>query len=210
MARRRGRGRLSSIELLPPDAEPIVAWAMGELRARRHTQVDILDEFNKRLRGLAAELGTDIAPISLSAFNRYAVRLATLARRLEETREISAALTDRLQPGDADNLTVMVAETIKTLIFEILESDGDSAAGVAGAAEGAEAPARIDTKGAMELARALQAAVSAQSISSERRRRVEKDFADRAAKAIDRAAKAKGLTAETVETIKAEILGVRA
>src|SRR5688572_17965119 len=127
MARRSGRGRLSSIELLPVEAEPVVAWAMQELRARKHTQVDILDEFNKRLRAVAVEIGTPIAPVSLSAFNRYAIRLASIARRLEETREIAGALTERLQPGDADDLTVMVAETIKTLVFELLEAGTDEA-----------------------------------------------------------------------------------
>ena len=149
MGRRSGRGRLSSIELLPADAEPIVAWAMQELRLRKHTQVDILNEFNVKLRKLAVEIGEPVAPISLSAFNRYAIRLASTARRLEETRAIASALTERLEPGDTDDLTVMVAEAIKTLVFEILESSEDGS---------------VDTKGAMELARALQAAASAQSI----------------------------------------------
>lgn len=198
MSRRTGRGRLSSIELLPPEAEPIVAWAMGELRARKHTQLDILDEFNKRLRKLAAETEIAIEPISLSAFNRHALRLATTARRLEETRSIAAALTERLEPGDADDLTVMIAETIKTLIFEILEAGVDK--------KGRPA---IDPKGAMELARALHSAASAQAVSSARRTKVEKEFAAKAAAAIDSVAKAKGLTAETVSDIKAQILGVK-
>ena len=193
MPRRQGRGQLSSIELLPPEAELIVAWAMQELRARKHTQLDILDEFNKRLRSLAVEIDRPIEPISRSAFNRAAIRLATTARRLEETRAIAAVLTERLEPGETDDLTVMVAETIKTLVFEILE----------GAEDGA-----IDPKGAMELARALQAATSAQSISSSRRRQVQADFDRKASKAIDDAGKAKGLSAETVEAIKAKVLGV--
>lgn len=193
MGRRSGRGRLSSIELLPAEAEPIVAWAMQELRNRDHHQTDILDEFNKRLKHLALDMGEPIAPISRSAFNRYTLRLATTARRLEETRAIAGALTERLQPGDTDDLTVMVAEAIKTLVFEILESSEDGT---------------VDTKGAMELARALQAAASAQSISSERRRKVQKEFDEKAAKAIDQVGKEKGLSGETVEAIKAQVLGV--
>lgn len=191
MARRAGRGRLSAIEQLPEEAEPIVAWAMQELRARKHTQVDICEEFNKRLSRLAADLGTGIEPISLSSFNRYAIRLAASARRLEETRAIASALTERLGPDQADDLTVMVAETIKTLVFELLEGDGD-----------------ITPKGAMELARALHSAVSAQSVSSDRRRKVEAEFARKAEDAVDKVAEARGLTAETVEAIKAKILGV--
>lgn len=189
MARRRsGRGRLSTIELLPADAEPIVAWAMGELRERKRHQVEILAAFNEQLAAIGA------GPISSSAFNRYAIRAAATARRLEETRQIVATITERLGPGEADDLTVVVAETIKTLIFEILEGT-----------EGG----RIDPKGAMELARALHSAASAQSVSSERRRRVERELASRTAAALDRVAKAKGLTAETIEDIKRQVLGVR-
>jgi hypothetical protein len=198
MTRRTGRGRLASIELLPEEAEPIVAWAMAELRARKHTQLDILDKFNVQLRKLAVELDRPIEPISLSAFNRYALRMATMARRLEETREIAGALTERLQPGDTDDLTIMVAETIKTLVFEILESSTDK-----------KGRLTIDTKGAMELANALRAAAAAQSISSDRRAKVEKELAEKAGKAIDQVAKEKGLTAETVEAIKAKVLGVK-
>jgi hypothetical protein len=185
--------------MLPPEAEPILVWAMGELRERKHTQVDILDEFNKRLRNLALEIGEPIAPISSSAFNRYTIRAAQTARRLEETRQISEAITAKLGPDAADDLTIMVGETIKTLIFELLESAGEGGG-----------PGGIDTKGAMELAKALHSAVSAQSVSTRRRREVEREFEQRAAKAVDQVAKQKGLTAETVEAIKSQILGVKA
>lgn len=193
MGRRTGRGRLSSIELLPPEAQPIVDWALQELRARKHLQIDILDAFNVKLKRLSKDTGQEIAPISLSAFNRYSLRLARTGRRLEETREIANALTERLQPGDTDDLTILVSEAIKTLVFELLEDE----------------EADISTKGTMELARALQAAVSAQNISSDRRQKVEKEFADKAAKAIDKVAKAKGLSADTVDQIKAQVLGIR-
>lgn len=191
VSRRSGRGRLSSIELLPQEAEPIVAWALGELRERNHTQQDILDEFNKRLRQLAADLGSELEPISSSAFNRYAIRLAATARRLEETREIAATITKRLGPDQADDLTVLAAETIKVLVFELLENSKN-----------------LDTKGAMELARALQSAVSAQNVSSERRLRIEKETAANAAKAVDTVAKREGLSPETVDKIKRRILGI--
>lgn len=184
-ARRTGRGRLSSIERLPPEAADAVAWAYGALRESPMHQTEILEEFNR----LLAEIGE--GPISRSAFNRHSLRLAADARRLEDTRKIAAALTERLEAGDSDDLTVMVAETIKTLVFELLEAGGE---------------AGFSPKQAMELARALSAAASAQSVSSERRRKAEKELADKAAKAVDAVAKEKGLTADTVEAIKARIL----
>jgi len=182
---RKGRGRLSSIDLLPVEAEGDVIWAVEELRKRERLQKDILEEFNGRL----ADRG--IGPVSPSAFNRFAVRKAKAFARLDEVRQISSALTDALGPDSADDLTITVAETIKTLVFEILESDG-----------------QISTKGAMELSRALKHAVEAQSISSDRRSKVEADFARQAAKAVETAGKRKGLTADTRDAIKREILGI--
>lgn len=36
--RRKGRGRLSAIEQLPPECDEIIVWAANELRGREHTQ----------------------------------------------------------------------------------------------------------------------------------------------------------------------------
>jgi hypothetical protein len=186
--RRQGRGRLSSIDLLPDDAEPVVAWAKSELRERKRLQIDIHAEFNERLRALDA----GIEPISLSAFNRCSIRLATTARRLQETREITAALAELQGPREADDLTLIAGECIKTLIFELTEAG----------------PGDMNPRGAMELARALHSAVSAQSVSTERRRRLQAEFATAATAAVDTVARSRGLTAETVEAIKGKILGI--
>lgn len=164
MARAR-RGRLSSIDLLPDEALPHVRTALAALNENRRTQEDIREELNLNLLALGLQ------PISKSAFNRKALRLASVGRRLAETRAITETLADRLGPGETDELTVMVAETIKTLVFEMLE-----------ASEGGRG---IDPRGTMELARALQAAVSAQKLSTERRQKVVADIRDRIDKAVD-------------------------
>jgi hypothetical protein len=203
MARRTGRGRLSSIELLPPEAGPIKAWAFAQLRARERLQIDILAEFNQKLAALAKELGRRIAPISLTAFNRQAFRTATLARISEERRDIVATLSDRLKPGQTDDLTIVAGELLKMRVMAALE-----------AAEIAEdgGEVAVDTKGIMELARAFQSAVAAQKMSSDRRAKLDKENAENAAKAaraVDKIGKAKGLTAKTVADIKKQVLGVR-
>ena len=191
----RGRGRLSSIELLPAEANDIVAWAAQELARRERTQTDIYAEFVQRCEELMAEQRGEIefAIPAFSSFNRYAVRMARLTRRLDQTRAIVAQLADKFDPADADNLTVMAAETIKALVFNMLaEADEDSVAPL----------------GVMQLAAAFKQAVQAQSISSDRRRKVEADFAAKVDTAVATVARAKGLTAETAEAIKAQILGV--
>lgn len=196
MARRasRGRGRLSSIELLPAECDDVIAWAAQELAARDRTQTDIYAEFAARLDEVrAATPHLDFDTPSFSAFNRYAIRLATMTRRLEEARDIAAAISEKFDAQGSDDLTKIAAEAIKTLIFELLTMSG----------EGGIAP-----KDAMQLANALRSAAQAQGISTARRQKIEAEFEDKVDDAVETVARVKGLTRETAESIKGEILGV--
>ncbi len=191
-----GRGRLSSIEMLGEDYEDIVFWAGSELRERKHLQIDILEEFNKRLAARADEIGETIEPVSKSAFSRYSLRLAGIARWLEHTREISKVLTDRLQPGETDQVTIALGELIKSAVFEAVGEAGDAG------------NTMMDLKFAGD---ALKSVVASQKASSELRAKQEAAIAARLEKAAETAstvAKAKGMSAETAEAIKASILGI--
>lgn len=192
----KGRGRLSGIELLPAEATPVIAWAAEELRNRDRTQLDIYQEFFAKLEALKREYRgeLDFAIPSFSAFNRHAIRLATLSRRLDETREIAGTLAEKFDAGASDNLTVIAAEAIKTLVFEILTAAGEYG---------------VDPKGAMNLANALRAATQAQGVSTTRRQKVEKEFKAGVEEAVETAVREKGMSEETAEAIKAKILGVR-
>src|SRR3546814_15932583 len=77
-----GRGRLSSIDLLPEEAEPDIVWASEQLRLREKPAKMILAEFNARL----ADRG--IASISKSAWGRYSVRKAIQFRKLDQVHHI--------------------------------------------------------------------------------------------------------------------------
>lgn len=183
---KQGRGRLSSIDLLPPDADEVVLWAFQELKARDRTQVEIHTEFNEKLAAIGA------GPISASAFNRHSIGIAKMARRHEDVRQITAALTDRLDPNQTDDVTIIAAETIKTLIFELLTND-----------EG------ITPKGALELARALQAAVTAQKVPMQRKRDQMAQFADQVDEALDKVATETGMGAERIAELRRDFLGLR-
>jgi hypothetical protein len=193
---KKGRGRLSGIELLPAEATPVIAWASDELRNRDRTQTEIYEEFVQKLEAVQREHRGELefAIPSFSAFNRHSVKLAALSRRLDDTREITGVLAEKFDAKASDDLTVIAAEAIKTLVFEVLSAAGESG---------------IDPKGAMDLANALRAATQAQGVSTTRREKVEKKFAADVGKAVESVAKVKGLTAETVEAIKAQVLGVR-
>jgi Protein of unknown function (DUF3486) len=204
-----GRGRLSSIELLGEDYDDIVMWAAGELRERTQLQIDILGEFNRRLEARAHEVGDAFEPVSKSAFGRYSMRLARIARRLQYTREISRVLTERLQPGDTDNVTIALADAIKSAVFEAIGEAGEGGSSL------------MDLKFAGD---ALKNAVTAEKYSTERRARLEAEIAakaeeqtrkaaaalaEQAAEAVAKAANEAGLSADRIAQLRRDFLGIR-
>jgi hypothetical protein len=94
----------------------------------------------------------------------------------------------------SDDLTLIAAEAIKTLIFELLQQGGD---------------AGLSPKGAMELANALRAATAAQASSTSRRQKIEKEFESKVEAVTDAMVKQVGLSADQVAQIRRDVLGVR-
>lgn len=197
MADKAKRGRLSAIDTLPEWADEAKVWAFEQLKERKLSQLEILDGFNERLKVAAFSNGvTDPPVISRSAFNRTALRVALLSRRLQETREIASVIAPKLEQAGDESLTLMVAETLKTLIAEMLGNAGELSA------DGSTAEMLMLTS------RALKHAEEAKRISADGRRKIEVELRDRAVKAVDQVAKAKGLSDETVADIRAKILGI--
>lgn len=191
----RGRGRLSAIEQLPPECDQVIAWAANELRSRDRTIKEIYQEFYLKLEAIQRDSHgeLDFKIPSSSAFGRYSIKQAHLTRRLEDTRAIAGSIADKFDAEASDDLTLIAAEAIKTLVFELLTDAGESG---------------LDPKSAMNLANALKSAAASQGISTKRRQQVEKEFADKAGEVIDKVAKAEGFSQDTVRAIKAEVLGL--
>lgn len=184
---REGRGRLSSIDELPDDAQDDIVWACARLNDRQRTQADILFELNDRLatRGCG--------PLSKSAFNRFSVKRAMAARRIAEARGLFAGLADQFTPDAVDEGNIVLGEFLKLVVFELAQRD---------AAEQSE-------DGAMKLARAYLASVQAQKISSDRRSKIEGEFVRKADAALDKLSKDSGLPADRVAQIRRDVLGLR-
>jgi ribosomal silencing factor RsfS len=161
--RREGRGHLHTIDTLPAVADEATQWAAAELMARDLTQKEILLEYNRRL----AEVG--VKPISRSSFNRYSVRKAVTSRALIETREVAAAVVEKLGPDKADHVTILIVELIKTAAYDLLVGGGMSA------------------KELQSLARALDAAQRAERVSNDNRKVKEEDQAKRTRDMLDTA-----------------------
>jgi hypothetical protein len=193
---RKGRGRLSGIEQLPEACAPAVLWAQAELQKRERTQTEIYADFIAKLQEIEREWRgeLDIKIPSFSAFNRFSVSLAIMTERINRTKDIASALAENFDAESSDDITLIAAEAIKTLIFELLTSKGE---------------AGFDPKGAKALADALRSATLAQGISTQRRAKVEADFEAKAKQAVTAVAKQRGMTAETAQHILSEILGVQ-
>ncbi len=184
--RREGRGHLSSIDLLPDEAEAAIVWANDQLRERHLPAAVIHTEFNEKL----ADVG--LGPISRSAFNRYAVRKAIQFRRLDEIQRMGSELARTMDAKAPDEVTVAVAELVKVAAFEILE-EGE-----------------VSTSGLMQISRALQSAVSAQKTSAEYRERLEREVQTRLAEAAKEAGeigKKKGVSPEALAAINRALMG---
>lgn len=189
-----GRGQLSSFERLPKECDALVTWAAQELASRDRTQTDIYAEFVSHCEALMKEHRGELefAIPAFSSFNRYSLKQARLSRRLEQTREICTVLAKNHDAKASDDLTLIAGEMIKSVVLHML---GDAADGMA-------------PKELKELADAFRSAQAAQNLSTKRTADVNKDLNARLGTAVEAVAKAKGLTAETTEAIKAEILGV--
>jgi hypothetical protein len=183
MARRSGRGRLSSIDLLPERADPVVARAMAELAANDRTQQDILHDLNAELMALDPPCD----PISSSAFNRHSMAFAAQARKLREARETAAALAERLEDMPEGDIGLMLGESIKAVLNDIL---------IDGVLNG-ESPSMGDLRAAAETIQRLEQA-----------RKASHDVAERAQKAAMR--KAADAVAAGVKAGKIDVKAARA
>ena len=190
IAPRTGRSRLSSIDMLPEEAEPAVMRAMAALKERKRTQADILRELNGKLEDLG------LKPISKSAFNRKALWLASYGKQLENAREIAAVWAEKLDETPEGDVGMLLGETIKTLIFDVLSE----------ASMSKKSPSMVMLGVASEALRNLE---KARELSVATRVRIETNFLKQANKAVEKAGKEKGLSKDTIAAIKSKILGVK-
>ncbi|MDX8354340.1 DUF3486 family protein [Cognatiyoonia sp. IB215182] len=189
-----GRGRLSAFDTMPSQADAIIAWAASELSSRDRTQTDIYEEFVTKCEQLMKEHRGELEFCipSFSAFNRYSLRQARLTRLRSQTRDIVAAISETFDAKESDDLTIITAETIKSLVLHLI-------------AEGGE---KMLPKELMQLSSAVRQISQAQNISTDRRIKHEKQYTKQVSDAVDAVAKVKGMTVETAELVKAKILGV--
>ena len=169
--------RPSSIDRLPPEVKSLI----GALRQGGRTIDEIL-----------AKLGELDVEVSRSALGRHIQTLATVGEKIQRSRDLALALTERFGDQPDNQMARLNLELLHNIVFDTINATEEDE-------NGETRPMTFGPLQAKALAQALQSLASAEKID-----------ADRQMKIREVAKRTGGLTKETVEAIKAEILGVRA
>jgi hypothetical protein len=182
--------RPSSIDRLLPDIKELI----GRLRCNGRT----IDEIRAKL----LELDVDV---SRSALGRHVRSLADAQVMMQRSRDIAVALVDRFGAEPDDKMARLNIELTHGLVMRLLlatEPDPET---------GESQPVTLSAEDTMFVARTIQALSSAAKTTDDRiekavARAKEKATKEAAENAV-KAAKAKGLSKETVESIRFAVLG---
>ncbi|GFE94833.1 DUF3486 family protein [Acetobacter persici] len=186
--------RPSSIDQL----EPEIREEIGRLRGGGHT----IDEILAALRELGAK------DISRSALGRHVKNMEQIGAKLRHSRNIAEALVRQLGDAPASRSAQLNIELLHSVILDLnlasedADADADGLAALRGNPEGI----MLLAKAIDHLTKSSKADIDNQKAIEER---VEKRINAKNAVAIKDVAKEKGLSQETVDAIRARILGVK-
>ena len=177
------RNRQSKIKQLPPQ----VRKKLDQLiREDRMSQADIIKEIN----ALCEQNGVD--KISQSGTSRYQAKMHEMMKDLRELREVSKSIFSELGEEPTGDLAKMVVESIRTMAAKaVLNRDGP-----------------MDPKDMNQLALLVQRLEAADMSRHKREKEIRQAFAEEAASKAEEALTNQGMTADTINTIKKEILGI--
>lgn len=179
--------RRSSIKTLPPEILESVNRALTEGERT-------IDEVTAHLE----ELGH---PRSRSAVGRHAKNLSDVAERLKRSREMSQALVKEIGPEVASGKTGrLLVEILQSICFDHLLVKAD------------DKKSDLESQDFFFLAKALKEMASAQKIDVDRelkiRSEVARETAKKAAEVAETVGNQAGLTKETINKFRGQILGV--
>lgn len=197
--RRRPNASTSSIDRLPADIRSLLeAWILD----RGVTQTEAVRLCNDAL----AELYPEHPKVSRSAVSRHSIAMRKAGERMLRGRQITEWWTEKFGSVPAGRMGHMVNEMLQTLSFEALE------VAMEGKVTAESLPATVALLKDMALAGKRLASAAADSERRERliREDERKLAAEQAAEAAGQAARSQGLSEETADEIRREILGIGA
>ena len=181
--------RPSSIDRLPEE----IRAEVGRLRLQGRT----IDEILQHLKTLDVE-------VSRSALGRHLKGLATLRERMRHSREMATALVTQFGDQPDNQLQRLNLELMHGVILQTITAAGEDE-------DGEPKPVTFCPEDARFLADALAKLASAEKTNADRTLKLKAEAAKEAAAAVERVARREGggLTRDTVDAIKREILGIK-
>lgn len=176
--------RLSKIDKLPSELKELI----GRLREQGHSIDDILT----KLQELEPELD-----VSRSGLGRHVQKIDAIGSRLRESRAIAEAVIAKLGENPDNRTARLNIELMHSNLMSLLAAQDEDGEAI-----------QLDAKEAMFLAGALKDLASAAKTDQDRELKIRQEVAKEAAKAVEKEGKAAGMTADTIDTIKARILGI--
>lgn len=180
--------RPSSIDRLPDT----VKAAIGRLRLQGRT----IDEILAHLEAMDVE-------VSRSALGRHVKGLAALTERRRMSRDMATALADRFGDAPDNQLQRLNIELMHGIILQTLTATEEDE-------DGESRPVTFGPQEAKFLAEALAKLTSAEKTEADRVLKVKAEAKKEAVQAVEKVAKSEGISRETIDRIKADILGIGA
>jgi hypothetical protein len=177
--------KASTIKTLAPD---ILEQLQSLLRDPRVTQLDA----TARINAILTEQGQE--PVSKSAVNRYAVKMAEVGAKLQQSREIAGMWIGKLGNEPSGQVGKLLNEVVRNLAF-------DAAMHMAEDEEPAQ-PGAIK-----ELAIAIEKLENAASKNEQRDALIRKQAREEAAQELTTELKNDGISAELEASIKRILIG---
>ncbi|MDR1252756.1 MAG: DUF3486 family protein [Treponema sp.] len=182
-------GQKSAVDRLP---ENLRTKLLEMLQNPAITQAEIVDAIN-------ADAGETL--LSRSSMNRYAQRMKHFAEKNRQAREIADAYIDKYGTDNRVKLGKVVNEQIRLAVFDLI-----------GEIEEVSADPEIKKTEIADmlykLSRGLKELEAAEKLNAERTESIRKATLAEAAEAVEQTARSNGLTGETIEKIKKQILGL--
>jgi hypothetical protein len=188
--------RVSSIERLPPD---ILEQLQALLRDPRVTQLDTVQRINELLEAEGRE-----ERVSKSALNRYAVRMNAVGEKLRQSREVAEMWIAKLGAQPQGQLGHLVNEMLRSMAFDLALKLQE------GELTEESMPAVIEMVKELSLSVTRLERASSENVKREAQIRKEERerAAEEAANAAEQSLASQGMSRQSIDTIKREILGI--
>jgi len=182
-------GQKSSVDKLPKKLRAILT---GMLADPACTQTQIVEAVN-------SAAGEKV--LSNSGVNRYAQKMKRFTEKNRQAREVAEAYLERCGADSRNKMGKVISEQIRLAVYDLM-------LGIDEIKESPEIDATALTDILLKVSKSLREIEQAEKLNAERTATIRKDALAEAAQAVEATAKSDGLSADTIDKIKKQILGL--